>query len=217
MHSASSCAVAALVKYVEHMQHLTFAPASVNIIWREPNGHMVRSGVNASFPHTVRLHTWYDISLGVHCLCMHSTTSPQVIDFETIKNLELLSCSRTGAPNGSLFKAIDKTKTSVGRALLRAQVRDGVAYCDDELGSLKAPYSTSIATARLRQLLSPVNDVDTLNSRLDCVEELLGAEQVSQSATMTWTLNIAHKSILPSGTMADVLLPYRCSPNIARP
>ena len=48
----------------------------------------------------------------------------QIIDYESVRNLELLANARTGGVKGSLLGGIDKTKTSVGAALLRAQVSD---------------------------------------------------------------------------------------------
>ena len=78
--------LAALVKYVEHTQHVTFSKGSVNFVWREPRGRMS-------------------------------------LDFETIRNLELLTNARTGSPKDSLFGVINHTKTSVGAQFLRAQVR----------------------------------------------------------------------------------------------
>jgi hypothetical protein len=112
-----------------------------------------------------------------------------------VKHLELLANSRTGAPAGSLFGVLNQTSTSVGAALLRAQVG---RRCATPGGGATESHNTSprdasctgppvialwasgplLSAARSSQLLSPVNDADTLEVRLNCVDELLRAEQV---------------------------------------
>ena len=64
-----------------------------------------------------------------------------------IKSLELLVNARTGDHKASLFGVLNHTRTSVGTRLLRANI------------------------------LSPCNDLPTLNARLDAVAALLGAEE----------------------------------------
>lgn len=70
------------------------------------------------------------------------------VDFETVKSLELLHNARTGTAKGSLFDIINKTKTTVGSKLLRSN------------------------------LVAPLVDITTLDTRLDCVEEVLSKEQL---------------------------------------
>lgn len=68
------------------------------------------------------------------------------LDFETVRNLELITNARTGSQRQSLFGVVDRTKTAVGARLLRAT------------------------------LLCPSNDLSTVNARLDAVDELLHDE-----------------------------------------
>lgn len=60
----------------------------------------------------------------------------------------MLFNARTGSSRDSLFGVLNLTRTSVGRKLLRSQ------------------------------LVSPSNDAKTLNTRLDCVSELLVRPEV---------------------------------------
>lgn len=54
----------------------------------------------------------------LHCL----PPTFQTLDFETIKNLELLANARTGATAESLFGVLDHTQTMAGMRFLRSQV-----------------------------------------------------------------------------------------------
>jgi hypothetical protein len=110
------------------MQNLTFAEGSVKIVWREPRGRMV----SMQSPGQVMRNdcwlgtgpSWEGVRPLPHFISLHTSwCAPQSLDFETVKHLELLANSRTGAPAGSLFGVLNQTSTSVGAALLRAQVR----------------------------------------------------------------------------------------------
>ena len=68
---------------------------------------------------------------------------PQIIDYESVRNLELLANARTGGVKGSLLGGIDKTKTSVGASLLRAQVRIWEAAALREVGGRQEQASIS--------------------------------------------------------------------------
>lgn len=74
---------------------------------------------------------------------LHAARPLQALDYETIRVLELLANARTGSARDSLFGVVNRTQTAVGTRLLRAQ------------------------------LVSPVNDLFTLNTRFDAVEDLL--------------------------------------------
>lgn len=69
-----------------------------------------------------------------------------VMDFDTIKNLEILNNFRTGATKHSLFSILNYTKTQGGSRLLKTS------------------------------LLYPTSDLSTLNGRLDAVEQFLNHE-----------------------------------------
>ena len=119
--------------------------------------------------------------------------STQSLDFETIRNLELLANARTGSPTDSVFGIINHTKTAVGAQFLRSQVRGGVRDANRAAGNSSSSvrshtraHDTHTHRCRWRaapplrsppaQLLSPVNDAATLNTRLDSVTELLSDE-----------------------------------------
>jgi DNA mismatch repair protein MSH4 len=77
----ASCA--ALIKYVEYIQSITYA------------NHSLR-------------------------MTFVSSERTMLLDSETIRNLELLSGTRSASISGSLFEVLNFTKTTVGRRLLRA-------------------------------------------------------------------------------------------------
>ena len=64
------------------------------------------------------------------------------LDQATVRNLEILRSLRTGDAKGSLMGVLDTCKSAAGRRMLRAS------------------------------LLQPSTDLNTINTRLDCVEEL---------------------------------------------
>ncbi|OGM29779.1 DNA mismatch repair protein MutS [Candidatus Woesebacteria bacterium RIFCSPHIGHO2_01_FULL_41_10] len=77
-----------------------------------------------------------------------------ILDYATTQNLELFSTIRTRSRENTFFETIDKTETSMGRRLLKKWIKE------------------------------PLTDIDTINSRLDAINELLkkdtGAEKIRQ-------------------------------------
>jgi DNA mismatch repair protein MSH4 len=71
-----------------------------------------------------------------------------LIDYHSSASLELIRNRRTGEDKGTLFWVLNRTKTQMGKRLLRASI------------------------------LQPVNDIATLQVRVSCVEEILGSERV---------------------------------------
>ena len=80
----------------------------------------------------------------INRLRINSNGKYMELDIQTLKNMELVSLQRTGEKKGSLLWVLDKTKTPMGRRLLRSWV--------------------------LRPLVSSA----LIGRRLDAVEELLG-------------------------------------------
>jgi DNA mismatch repair protein MSH4 len=84
----------------------------------------------------------------VHLTINSGGNNRMTIDRSTVFQLELLANARTGKTRNSLIGTIDRTKTTVGGRLLRAN------------------------------LMSPPTRVDTINSRLDLVDSFLGDEEL---------------------------------------
>ncbi|KAL6046684.1 MutS protein msh4 [Balamuthia mandrillaris] len=101
----SVASTAALIKYVEFMQKMSFAPESMKIVYQAVEGTMM-------------------------------------IDAPSIANLELIRNQRSGNANNTLYE------TAVGARLLRIN------------------------------LLQPPSNIPTINTRLDCVEELIDNEKM---------------------------------------
>lgn len=76
-----------------------------------------------------------------------------MLDFNAVRNLELVKTLRDGKKYGSLLWVLDKTKTSMGARMLQ------------------------------NVILSPLNDIDKINYRLDAVEGFFNNNSVRQSLT----------------------------------
>ncbi|KAG9467940.1 hypothetical protein GDO78_014030 [Eleutherodactylus coqui] len=104
-------AVAALVKYVEFIQNIVFAPKSLKIRFQ-------------------------------------GSEQTAMIDSASAQNLELLVNNRDSRNNHTLFGVLNNTKTPGGSRRLRANI------------------------------LEPLIDLDTISTRLDCIQELLEDEEL---------------------------------------
>ncbi len=129
--------LAALLKYIESLQHITFAPASVHFVWRAGRGKMS-------------------------------------IDFESVRNLELLQGTRPGST--PLFSVINHTRTKVGARLLRSSL---LAPCS-EAGTLSLRLDAvddilrneGVYMALTRDLLPKLLDTDHLLSQFAYVPKV---------------------------------------------
>ncbi len=91
-----------------------------------------------------------------------------VMDSGAIKTLELLASS-DGKKQGSLFGAIDKTKTGMGARLLRKWISapslDEKTICS-RLDGVEELVNCSIVRSELRELLSDIFDLERLAAKL---------------------------------------------------
>ena len=87
-----------------------------------------------------------------------------IIDSGTLCNLEVLCNSKTGSVKESLFGVLNYTKTKAGGTFRK--FRESISF------------SNTMCAARLLRvnLCQPPKDENTINTRLDCVEELLNNE-----------------------------------------
>ena len=91
------------------------------------------------------------------------------LDLNTIRNLELVETMRTKSKKGSLLWVIDKTKTSMGKRLLRAWVerplvdKNKIILRQDAVEEL---YKNIILRSDIRELLSRINDIQRLMTKI---------------------------------------------------
>ncbi len=91
------------------------------------------------------------------------------LDIQTLKSMELVSLLRTGEKKGSLLWVIDKTKTPMGRRLLRSWVLRPLVSTPlikrrlDAVGEL---FSETVARAELMLSMRDVGDVERLIGKI---------------------------------------------------
>jgi DNA mismatch repair protein MutS len=91
------------------------------------------------------------------------------LDIQTIRSMELISLQRTGEKKGSLLWVIDRTKTPMGRRLLRSWVLRPLVSTTlikrrlDAVGEL---FTETVARSELMLLLRDVGDIERLIGKI---------------------------------------------------
>lgn len=91
------------------------------------------------------------------------------LDLQTIRSLELAASSRTGEKRGSLLWVLDKTKTPMGRRLLRSWVlRPLVATAEIKRrqSAVNELYSETVARSELLLQMRDVGDMERLIGKI---------------------------------------------------
>jgi DNA mismatch repair protein MutS len=91
------------------------------------------------------------------------------LDLNTIRNLELLSILSTGETKGSLLSVLDRTKTPMGRRLLRTWVLRPLLHPDpikQRLAAVGELHSETVLRGELTRRLKHVADTERLLSRI---------------------------------------------------
>eukprot|EP00940_MAST-03C_sp_MAST-3C-sp2_P002117 g2117.t1 len=139
----ATSATAALLRYVEHTRPNT--PRSTNVAKGDS-----RRGRSLQLPKC------YDVDD-----CM-------IIDEDTWRNLEISHTARTGSAQGSLFRAIDRSETAMGRRLLHEWLRrplrcpKRIAKRQDAVREFVHDHDSRL---RLRSVMRSMNDISRLASR----------------------------------------------------
>jgi DNA mismatch repair protein MutS len=93
-----------------------------------------------------------------------------VLDAVTVRNLELIEPLFAGAGDGvTLFRALDSTRTPMGKRLLRAwMLRPAIdaAEINSRLDAVEAQFQETIAREELRRALDGILDLERLLSRV---------------------------------------------------
>lgn len=91
------------------------------------------------------------------------------LDLQTLRNLELVASLRTGEKKGSLLWVLDKTKTPMGRRLLRAWVlRPLVSTVEIKrrLSAVQELFTENVARSELMLALRDVGDMERLIGKI---------------------------------------------------
>lgn len=91
------------------------------------------------------------------------------LDVSTRRNLEICETMRTRERRGSLLGVIDKTKTAMGKRLIRSFLEQpllDVVAIDKRQNAVEELYDNSIARQELRELLDGILDIERLMTRI---------------------------------------------------
>ncbi|HOF28926.1 MAG TPA: DNA mismatch repair protein MutS, partial [Anaerolineaceae bacterium] len=99
----------------------------------------------------------------------YSLNDFMVLDAETRRNLELTETLRDNKPEGSLLGVLDRTKTPMGKRLLRAWVNKPLLDLDQinvRLDAVAFFYENGVLRQNLEPLLAELHDIERIVGRL---------------------------------------------------
>ena len=93
------------------------------------------------------------------------------VDASTVRNLELVETMRDKTKKGSLLWVLDKTKTSMGKRLIRSMIEKPLLDPDsinERLDAVEALCKNPMDSEEIREYLSPVHDLERLLTKISC-------------------------------------------------
>lgn len=99
----------------------------------------------------------------------YSPGNYMLLDRSTRRNLELCETMREKSKKGSLFWVLDKTKTAMGKRLLRKSIEQplvNVADINKRLDIITELNNSAISREELREYLNPVQDLERLIAKI---------------------------------------------------
>ena len=105
----------------------------------------------------------------VTSLYTYSTSAYMVLDPQTRRNLELFQGGRWGAADSSLFRVLDRTRTSMGGRLLRRWLGQPLLDVQQLVQRQEAVtwfHRSALRRERVVALLEPVSDIERLINRV---------------------------------------------------
>jgi DNA mismatch repair protein MutS len=102
-------------------------------------------------------------------LSTYSLDEFMVLDAATRRNLELVETLRTGEVRGSLLGVMDKSVTPMGKRLLRHWIANPLLDIERiriRLDQVEVLYGEGLWRAEVRQILSPLGDLERLTNRV---------------------------------------------------
>lgn len=91
------------------------------------------------------------------------------LDLNTIRNLELVETMRSKEKRGSLLWVLDKTKTAMGKRLIRSWIERPLMNCEEirkRQDAIYEIYSEVIIRDRISELLTGMYDIERLITRV---------------------------------------------------
>ena len=105
----------------------------------------------------------------INTINIHKSSQYMGLDLNTIRNLELVETMRNKDKKGSLLWVLDKTRTSMGKRLLRSWVERPLMDCEEihmRQEAISELHSDIIKNDRLSELLSGIYDIERLMTRV---------------------------------------------------
>ncbi len=105
----------------------------------------------------------------INRLLVNSGGAFMELDIQTLRSMELVAAQRTGEKKGSLLWVLDKTKTPMGRRLLRSWVlRPLVSTVEIKrrLDAVEDLYANTVARSELLRALRDVGDIERIIGRI---------------------------------------------------
>ncbi len=99
----------------------------------------------------------------------YSPRNYMLLDRSTRRNLELCETMREKSKKGSLFWVLDKTKTAMGKRLLRKSIEQplvNVADINKRLDIITELNNNAISREEIREYLNPVQDLERLIAKI---------------------------------------------------
>ncbi len=100
----------------------------------------------------------------------HYSTSEYVyLDYTAVRNLELTETMRSKSKRGSLLWVLDKTKTAMGKRMLRSWIEQPLIdlfAIDERLNAVEELSSDTILRGELMEYLSGIRDLERLLTRI---------------------------------------------------
>lgn len=99
----------------------------------------------------------------------YSPGNYMLLDRSTRRNLELCETMREKSKKGSLFWVLDKTKTAMGKRLLRKSIEQplvNVADINKRLDIITELNNNAISREELREYLNPVQDLERIIAKI---------------------------------------------------
>lgn len=94
-----------------------------------------------------------------------------LLDASTRRNLELVETFREKERKGSLIWVLDKTKTAMGARMLRNYIEQPLKQAKEinkRLDAVEELFSNIVLRDEIRELLSPIYDLERLMSKISC-------------------------------------------------
>ena len=93
------------------------------------------------------------------------------VDSSTVRNLELVETMRDKTKKGSLLWVLDRTKTSMGKRLIRSMIEKPLldpGEINERLDAVEALYKNPMDCEEIREYLSPIHDLERILTKICC-------------------------------------------------